>query len=285
MTAIFVKTDEPSAPAANTPYVEKDWAIIRGVTLGAFDWSNSETYALTGAIPGTATFGNLVAGGSNGTISPANAGATFPAVSGGLLNAQGATNAGGLPVVRLPSSFTFGAGVTRSLLTFWAKLPATGYLASNLPGLIGSGTGANASLQYTCLLIVNGSGAATQLTYRVRGTSGNIDASITGAALAALLDGNLHQIGLGLVIASGTGTVTLFVDGVAVATGSGSMSSYNVIGPASLFIGSGGNQLTSSANTNALLGRPFAHDLTSRPDISFEDILARDAESAEGYLS
>lgn len=287
MSAIFVKTAEPSAPAAGTPFLEKDWAIIRDVALAGFDWSNPDTHNVAGPVVGGALFNNLVSGGLTARLLPINNLSSFPEIAGGMLRTQGAVAVAGTLAINLPDSFTFDSDVRRALVTFWAKLPNSGYVANGLPGLIGSGTGAGANLQYTVFLICNASGVPTSLTYRVWGSSANIDAVISGATLAALLDGGLHQIGLGVEIANGVGTVTLYIDGDAVASGSGAMSALNVIGAAQLFQGAGGAPLTiSGTNTlDAALGRPFAHDLTSRPDITFADILARDAQSADGFLS
>jgi hypothetical protein len=54
--SIFLKTDaNVSNPVASMPYLEKDYAIVRGVTSAMFDFSNPECYSGTGDLVGGAT--------------------------------------------------------------------------------------------------------------------------------------------------------------------------------------------------------------------------------------
>lgn len=284
--AIFIKAGaNPTSPLSTNPYVEQDSAIVRGVHLAMFDWSNSVTYSGTGNVIGGSTFANLVSGGSPAGMAVANAGSYLQPVITGTLKTDGAVSAGGYQYITLPTSFNLGVGVTRSLAIVWGKLPTT-QAANAFNGIVGSGVGANANSQYAFWLQADASGVPTSLLFRVRGTSGNIEASLTGAALTAVLDGNLHQFGLAVTISGGTGTVQLYVDGVLKSTGSGAMTAYNQPGgtPA-LLAAPGVSNFVGTANLAGRFGRLSIMDLTARTDLTFAAMLSRDSAGAAGYVS
>lgn len=282
----FIKSDEtPSAPLATNPYVEKDYAIVRDATLAMLDFSNEETWAGAGPITGGSTLGNLVAAGANGTLNSASG--TLPAVVTGTITPNGAVSGGGNPHVNLPVEFNLGADVTRALLILHMKLPATGYSASDIRGIIGSGTAGGASLQWLLYIQADGSGDALNLVFRVRGSAGNIDCTLTGAALDAILDGDLHQIGLGFEIAGGAGQGKIYVDGALAQNGTaGAMTAFNQPGGTpTLLAAPSVNAIVLLTSLAARFGRPSIWDLTDRTDLSFADVLERDAQGADGFVS
>lgn len=283
--SIFVKTDaNPTTAPATMPYLENDYAIVRGVTLAMFDWSNEKTYSGTGVISGGSSFGNLASGGAAASI-PQGSGSSFPALFQGTLKVQGQVSAGGYPLINLPTTFNFSPSVMKSLIALWAKFPSTGFSASAIVGLIGSGTGIGSSLQWHVYAQADASGNLNNITFRVRGSSANIDCVLSGATLAAFLDGNLHQLGFAFEIMNGVGKGYIYIDGVLKVTGSsGAMTSYNQPDGTPVFFSAPGVGTLSGTGLDARMGRISCHDLTNRSDLSFTDLLTKDSASAAGYV-
>lgn len=292
--SIFVKTDtDPTTPLNTMPYIEKDAAIIRGVTLAMFDFSNSDCYSGTGNIVGGATtFSDLTVNASKARAQN-NSTHIFAPLENGMIKTQGGSGSG--RYITLPATFKYSSSVKRSLNIGYFRIPKTGYTASSLSGLIGAGSGGGATeLQYLVYAQSDSSGNLTTLRFRVKGTGGaNIDVDITGTNLAKITGTTTQQFGFAVSINTSTNIATLsvYIDGELINSASGSMIEfvqYNSSGGSAtlqtIFIGPSVSY--SSNQTNDIrIGRVSAHDLTNRSDLSFTDILTKDRSAAAGYIN
>lgn len=285
MGTLIKSAGNPSSPPIGTPYIEKDFGVVRGVTKALFDFSHPDCYAGSGPLVGGTTFNNLVAGGAPASVLGASSG-SLPAVVTGTVPTKDASNAGGYRYILLPTSFNMSAEARSMLSVLHAKIPAGGYAASALYGIFGSGTGNGTSLQWHVFVQSDASGNALNLVFRVRGSSGNIDATLTGPALAAVLNGAVHQLGFGFDIVGSTGRGIIYVDqAVAVTGGSGAITSFNQAGGTPVLLYAPGvQQFVGVQNLDGRFGRPSIHDLTGRADVTALDLLSRDARSAAGYV-
>jgi len=286
MVTIVTSTANATGPLAINPSFEKDYAIVRGVTLALFDWSNPDCYSGAANADGGTVLNNLVAGGASAQISPANTIAKLPYQTG-LFKGAGAVSAGGWPFINLPTSFNLGAAVTRALLSITSRVPSAGWNASGIRGLIGSGTGSGAALQYIAYVQADANGNALNLVFRVRGANGaQVDTVLTGAALAAILD-STHQLGFAFSIANGQGQGFIYVDGVLKATSAAAtFTSFNQAGGTpTLFTGPGVSAAIVNNTLDVRIGRPTIHDLSARADLTFAGMLARGLEAATGYVA
>lgn len=278
----FLKSDANILnPIATIPYLEKDYAIVRGVTKCLIDVSNPESFSGTGNIAAGTAFKNLVNNGVAATLTGTSA--SLPPISRGMLKMLGAT---GTPAITFPAEASFGTAVKRSLVNFYFAFNGAGLSATQNSSLAGDGTGIGASLKWVVYLVTDASGIASYLRFRVQGTTGARDCDLAGAALTALLDGNAHQLGFAADIKDGTVYLSIYVDGVLKASATGAMVEYNQVAgtlPTFLFGPTSGGIAT--RGVNAFLGRPAMHDLTNRPDLTFEALLARDRLAAQGYIS
>lgn len=292
-TFMFADTD-PTQPPASIPYLEKDGAILRGVTKALFDFSNPETYAGGGSLPIGTVFNNLVVGGGTGGVTGAG-GTTFPAIYHGTVRTLGLVTGVNGSNLTLPASFMLPAASTRFLSTFWLRMVKTGWPAVATPkGIVGWGTGSPAATQYAVTVVFDAAGAVSTLRWTVYGMSGvtvqTVQLQVTSAAvLNKIFDGVLHQIGCAFEIVGGVGIPSLYVDGELVATGAGmAIAALNVAATAGQLFGLSAAGSVSQPGYHELdtrIGRPQLHDLTSRPELAFVDILARDKNSAYGYVS
>ncbi len=287
--ATFIKSEvTPSAPLASNPYVEKDFAIVRGVTLAMFDLSHPDCYpSQASAVKGGDIFANLVSGGESAALQPTgNAAVTIPYVTG-TLRTTGTTLANFNPNIRLPAAaFLPTAATRRMLVTCYLAINQNGNAANGNPGIVGAGTGNGTGAAYQAYLVTDANGKATELRFRVNSGAANLDTILTGAALAAALDGNVRQFGFAFQIVAGVGQGFIYVDGAPVVSGpTGAMTQFNQPGGTSAFPGSPGVGGFIQSLPNAKFGRVSFSDLTPRPDLSFAALLARDAEAASGYLA
>lgn len=287
--SIFLTADaNPSSPLASNPYVNDDSAIIRTATLAMFDWSNSITWNSAGNVTGGSSFTNLAKDTSGTRLASAsltsNSGNFFPPVVNGCLVHAGGTF-GTNQHIAIPQ-LDFDVAVTRSLVSIFAELPVN-IGASAIRGLAGSGTSSGINTQWVVWLSAGTDGVPTTLKFRVRGTSGDIDANVTGAALTAILDGNLHHLGFAVEISDSTATIRIFVDGVQAASGTGTMSAYNQPStPVNSYLAGPGvsGLVQAPAGSGGRYGRISVWNLTGRSE-TFAEILARDAQGAAGFVS
>ncbi|MDQ1207295.1 hypothetical protein QE380_000218 [Acinetobacter baylyi] len=291
--SIFVKTDaNPTTPLSTMPYIEKDAAIIRGVTLAMFDFSNPDCYSGTGNIVGgSTTFNDLTVNASQARAQN-NSTHIFAPVETGMIKIQGGS--GSNRFVSLPTTFKYSSLVKKSLNICYFRIPKTGYTASSISSLIGAGSGGGATqLQYVVWVQADASGNLTTLRFRVKGTGGaNIDVDITGTNLAKITGTTAQQFGFAVSINTSTNIATLsvYIDGELINSSSGSMTEfvqYDSSGgsPVLQTIFMGLSVSYSSNQTNDIrVGRVSAHDLTNRSDLSFTDILTKDRNAASGYV-
>lgn len=292
-TFMFADTD-PIQPAASIPFLEKDGAILRGVTKGLFDFSNPATYAAAGSLPIGTVFNNLVEGGGPAGISGAG-GTTFQPIYHGTVRTLGLLTGASGSMVTLPPEFLLPAAATRFLDVFWLRMVKTGWPAVSVTkGLLGYGTGSPAVSQYGVTVVIDAAGVVTELRWTVYGVIvaavQTIQLKVTSAAiLNVIFDGALHQIGCGFEIIGGVGIPSLYLDGALVATGAGGpLTGLNVAateGRLFSMSATGGVTQPGYHELDTRIGRPQLHDLTSRPELDFVDILARDKNSAYGYVS
>lgn len=287
--SIFLKTDaNVTSPLASMPYLEKDYAITRGVTKTLIDLSNPECYSGAGNVFGETTLNNLVDGGYDAQIA-GTAAQYFTPVAGGMLSAK---NTVGSVSVRLPTEAKFDSTVRRALVNMHFAfdglgMPSGSSSPSSSPtSICGTGTGANTSLSWVVFIYADtGTGAIDKLQFRLRGASGNIDCDLPAAQLTPYFNGEAHQYGFAVDIKDGTATAKIFIDGVEKASTTGAMTQFNQVADAnpSFFAGPAANWLT-ARNVNARIGRMAMHDLTNRSDLSFEDVLSKDRLAAAGYI-
>ena len=115
----------------------------------------------------------------------------------------------------------------------------------------------------------------------------HIEIVLSGAAFTALLDG-LHQIAFAMQIVNGVGQIFVYAGVQIAASGTYAMTQFNQLSNPPAFFGfapGAGASLSNGAAGNTKWGRPAFHDLTSRSDLSFANLLARDIEAAAGYLA
>ena len=286
--SIFLKTDaNVSNPVASMPYLEKDYAIVRGVTRAMFDFSNPECHTGTGElIGGSTTFKDLTINNSEAKAQ-ANITHIFAPVENGMIKVLGGSGTGRF--ISLGSQFKFPAITRKALIVLHAKLPKTGWGANAMVALIGAG-GASQDWQYLCYAASDDAGNLKQLNFRIRGTSGNVDATLTGTSLNKITGTSVQQLGLSISISNSVATLNILIDGEVVASGSGSASQlvqYDSSGGSttlqSLFLGPTVGFL-SNLTIDVRLGRVSCHDLTGRDDVSVDGILLKDRQSADGYV-
>ena len=291
----FMSADaDPLQPPASIPYLEKDGAILRGVTKALFDYSNPETYAGAGSLPIGTVLNNLVEGGGTGGVTGAG-GTTFPPIYHGTVRTLGLVTGVNGSNLTLPASFMLPAASTRFLSAFWLRMAKTGWPAVATPkGLVGWGSGSPASTQYAVTVVFDATGVVTELRWTVYGMIGaavqTLQLKVTSPdILNVIFDGALHQLGCAFEVIGGVGIPSLYVDGALVATGAGAaLASLNGAATQGQLFGlSSAGSVTQPGyhELDTRIGRPQLHDLTSHPEIAFTDILTRDKNSAYGYLS
>jgi hypothetical protein len=292
MSTFIIADGEPANPPASMPYLEKDWLIIRGVTKSMFDFSNPATIAVSGNLPVTGTvFNNLVDGASNGSLSGTSS-KWLPPVVNGMLSTAGDPTFSTSVLPLLGPEFVMPAECARYLKIFWLRIVKAGWGASLIYGIFGCGGSSGLGSQDVLWFTTDASGIISNIRYRVAKTDGTFfDINLTGANLNLFANGQLHQIGLMWELANGLGQTAVYIDKVKVgAAGPSAAPGLNVPASltASLFSGPGTTPLSNVAANIALdtrIGRVSAHNLTARPDLTMADLLQRDWDGAQGYLS
>lgn len=285
--SLFLKSDaNVSNPVASMPYLEKDYAIIRGVTRAMFDFSNPECHTGAGElIGGSTTFKDLTI--NNGEAkAQANSTHIFAPVENGMVKVLGGSRTGRF--ISLGSQFKFPSTTRKALIVLHAKIPKSGWYVSSMVSLIGAGV--SAGVQYLLYAASDENGALKSLTFRIKGSSGNIDAILQGSSLNKISGTLVQQLGLSISISNSVATLNFLIDGEIVSTGSGSatqLEQYDSSGGSAtlqaLFLGPS-TGFSSNQTIDLRLGRVSCHDLTNRSDITVESILLKDRTSASGYV-
>lgn len=284
MTTQIISDVNFNDPTNLIPFLEKDDAILRGVTKAMLDFSNPASYA-GGALTVGGTVKSLTNDGSNAT-----AGAILPAQVTGLVdfgNANGATQTH----LTLPDTFKLPNTCRRFLLVLWVKLPANGYQTASsnvIQSLIGFMNNSSTLAQWGVLLnTIQASGLPSSLSFLCPFSASSVASiSLLGADAAAVCDGNLHQLAGYWDGESVAGQITrsVYVDKVLKATASVAWDgTLNV--PASN-VRMGYNVAFQVATpTGFKLGRPSMWDLTAQPAWTPAQILQRDWDAAQGFLA
>lgn len=285
--SLFLKSDaNVSNPVSSMPYLEKDYAIVRGVTRAMFDFSNPECYSGVGTlIGGSTTFKDLTVNAGEAKMQ-ANATHIFAPVENGMIKVLSGSN--NSRYISLGSQFKFPATTRNALIILHAKLPKSGWAVNTMGGLIGAGS--SSGTQYLCYAASDGNGELKSLTLRIKGTSGSVDAVLQGTALSKITGTTVQQLGLSVKIANSVATLDILIDGEVVASGSGpatQLDQYDSSGGSAtlqtLFLGPTVGYL-SNQTIDIRLGRVSCHDLTNRSDVTVESILLKDRTSAAGYV-
>lgn len=286
--SIFLKTDanvKTSPP--NMPYLEKDYAIIRGVTRAMFDFSNPECYSGTGdVIGGSTTFKDLTINNSEAKAQ-ANITHIFAPIENGMVKILGGSGTGRF--ISLGSQFKFPATTRKALIVVHAKIPKTGWSANHMGGIIGVGA-SSSDYQYISYVVSDAAGNLTSVRFRVKGASGAIDATVQGSMLNKITGSTVQQFGLSVSIVDSVATLEVLIDGEVAATASGSATQLVQYDPSSgnaslqtLFMAPSVGVLANNTN-DVRLGRVSCHDLTGRSDVTVDSILSKDRRNTAGYV-
>ncbi|HDR9026850.1 TPA: hypothetical protein QDB14_001019 [Burkholderia vietnamiensis] len=288
MTTLIVSDSNFVDPQNLIPYLEKDEAITRGVTLGLIDFSNSSSYSGVGAIAAGSKLNSLTSDATQGSFVTA-----FDAVANGLLPFSKGV---GAAQVALPATMKFAAAASKVLYILWAKIPAGGW---NIPasnpvwGLFGvyGNTGTLAQFGVDAAVSLS-DGSLIKIDFYVpssgSASSGNLTVT-AGSLMSSIADGNLHQLALlwDAKSTAGQQTTSLYVDQALVAQ-SGPRAydgTFNIpaTAPALGYPGTA-FQNTTAPHAGLKLGRPGLWNL-SNSQANPTDIIAADFSAAQGYLS
>lgn len=283
--ALVLKTNETIAdPSGVIPYLEKDPAIVRGVTLGLIDFSNPAClpagYVAGAALPSGTSYPTLTNGGgaATGAAAAFDAGVTTGGLNGGTTAA---------PTISLPDAnfaLPIDGSVTHALVVLWAKLKNSGYPQSqgNPYVLIAGDSGITSNNRGGIKLTLTGAGAVAGVAWDVLG------AYAPTTNLNSKIDGSLHQYATEYIknVSSGIVTINLYVDKTLIGTSTAANPSFG--SPSA-----GKQQLFSSGAFNSAAGihsgnkiyRYAVHNLSSRPELTAADMLARDWDATIGYVS
>lgn len=162
MPTVVKASAEPTNPPAGRAYLEKDYAIKRGITMGMFDFSNADTVAagdLAANMTQNFAFHNLVAGGPDALVGNSPSDQYFAAGVTGTLRTLDARSQPYLSVPAASSNFT-GAVGTASIdgTTMTVSALASG---AYTPGQLLSGTGVTAGTRIMRQLTGTAGGAGT----------------------------------------------------------------------------------------------------------------------------
>lgn len=276
-------------PDNKIPYAELDDAIVRGVAKGLLDFSNPETYAATGAIPASATMKSLTS-----DLGVATVGAPgFAAISNGFLDFSH-TDTGSSKALTLPDTFKLASTAKRFAAILWVKLPTSGWqtASGNVTNqLLGWMENTTTLAQWGMILTtVQATGVPGSLGFVFPATGSNGTGSVSFLSTPdtlALGDGAAHQVGVHFDGSAGSTRIAqISVDRVIKANASGAWDNSPLNTAASSAAGLGRRspafQAVYAAGTK--LGRPSLWDLTGS-SLSFADVLSRDWDAAQGYLS
>lgn len=285
MTIEIISDVSFNDPSNLIPYLEKDEAIVRGVTKGMLDFSNTETYAGTGAIPVNTTMKSLTSDAGIATVGPTT---PFAAIEGGMLPMPVA----GTPYLTLPDTFKLPSTCKKFVAIVWAKLPAgawpTPEIGGNIFSLFGYMSNSSSLAQWG-LAVQNSpsTGLPTNiLAYiPVSSTTGVGVAMNPGAALAAF-DGNLHQFALEWDgTTPGIALRKAYIDRIENLVSSPSAAWDNAIStPVAVARLGACPAFQREYPAGLFVGRPSLWDLTGST-LTTADVLQRDWDAAQGYLA
>lgn len=285
MTIEIISDVSFNDPSNLIPYLEKDEAIVRGVTKGMLDFSNTETYAGTDAIPVNTTMKSLTSDAGIATVGPTT---PFAAIEGGMLPMPVA----GIPYLTLPDTFKLPSTCKKFVAIVWAKLPAGAWpnpgSGGNLFSIFGHMSNSTNLAQWG---IAAKNSASTGLPsdiiiYTPASSITAVGVAMSAPAALAAFDGNLHQFAIewdgttpGIVLrkayidrvpnvtSSPSGAWDNAIPTPAAAVRIGSCPAFQTVYPAGMFV-----------------GRPSLWDLTGS-NLTTADVLQRDWDAAQGYLA
>lgn len=268
-------------PSNLIPFIELDDSIIRNITLGLIDFSNPDSYSGSGAVSANAQFRSLTVDRSVATANTA-----LGSVTNGMLGIPSTVTS---PKMTLPNTYLLPANCKRFLSIFWLKAPLSGWAASGAGySIIGVLNNTTTTAQWGFIMTNNaGTIAQASVVFPVSATSAG-QINITGSALAAILDGNLHQVAIEWSVndTAHTYAVSVYLGGAVIATGSGAYSDSTINVPATApAIGRASGSFVTIYAPNVSIGRPSLWNLTGRADLRTANILADDVDAASGYLS
>lgn len=279
MTTQIISDVNFTDPTNLIPYLEKDDAIIRGVTKFMYDFSNPATLNLAGAIPSGQVANSLTSDGGNGALTGALA-----ALSGGMLDVGGTTGkAWALPATaKLPNT------VRRFLAIVWAKVPAAGWQtgsSSVIESLMGYMSNTSSLAQWGLAVgTVQATGLPAYIAI-LTPTNAGVGSQDSIPEALAYCDGNLHQFALYFdgESAPGSRTRALYADKALVKSFTGAWDSTVNVPAAGANLGVN-TAFQANYAAGAKLGRCSMWDLTGTAWTPAQ-ILQRDWDAAAGYQS
>lgn len=281
MTTLIVSDTNFDDPTNLIPFLEKDDAIIRNVTMSMLDFSNSASLSVTGAISAGTAVTSLTSDAQTGSAVTA-----LPAQADGLVDFGGS----GL-YMKLPDNFKLVNGVKRFMVIVWVKLPATGYqtAAGNTSQAVISNASNTSSLAqwFVNLITVQATGVpnVVQCGFPSNGSARSV--SMPNSETLALCDGALHQLALyfdGEGVGTGMSQGSAWIDGVQKVASSIVAWDGTIQQPASEPRLASQVAYQSSYPAGSKLGRPSMWNLTGTAWTP-QQILQRDRDAAQGYLS
>lgn len=283
MTTQIISDINFTDPTNAIPFLERDDAIVRGVTRSLIDYSNPQSFSGAGSI----TAGQLATS-LTSDLQTGASGSAFPAVAGGMVNFGGTDS----KFWTLPDNFKLPNTCKRFLVIVWVKLPSSGYQTASgntNQALIGYMNNTSTLAQWGFnLQTVQATGVVNQLNLLTPASGGTFaaqDTTLVNADTLALCDGNLHQLAGyfdGESIA-GQRIRAIYVDGVAKTSAQAGWDNGFNVPSANVRLGTASGY-QGVYPSNFFLGRPSMWDLTGTAWTPAQ-ILARDLQSATGFLS
>lgn len=278
---LFLKSNaSPVSSGSNPIFIENDPIIVRGKTLGLLDFSNPLCYAGSSPIPASATFKNLVYGGTNATNGP-----NPRVLETGMLKFTGAMTDVNDFVLLPTSEFTLPAGCKKALVSVAVVLPPNGY-------------GTPAATRYPMFFCRLNNTAAANINFGIWGivSTAGVLTSVQGAAmgsapvsataqLTTLTDGNVHVVSVCAdgETTAGTLVTRIYVDNTLVATATDNAWSGTVPMPTNLPRIGSYPATTHGPWNNMKVGRPLIVNLTGST-ISATDMIAREVQLTNQFL-
>lgn len=278
-----IKTNVTVVDTENTmAFLENDFAIVRGVTIGLVDFSNPQTFDgvdyVGVTIPALTKAKSLVFSGgeSNGTAN------TNPLVGGinanNTVNLVGAANRYNFA----KADFWFPDDATRVVFIMWANIPSAGYPNSSNSFLSILGDTNGTSDNYGAILgnFTSSSASAVLTALRLNVFKANI--SLDAVSRAAVTD-ELCQIAFDAEKVGSALNWKIYKNGVVIESGTTTFNVAPDSGGSAFSVGGGG-----SFNSDAIVltahGRINTANLSARPDITSESYILRDFNQARSFF-
>lgn len=280
MTTEIISDISFNDPLNLIPFTELDEAIygLRSQCLGMVDFSNTDSYAGSGVVAAGTLAKSLTS--EQGV---ATADTAWGAVVGGMVSCSGIGNRW-----TLPPGFKLVAGVKRFLYILWVKIP--GALGASSIYSLGGCMGNNSNnCQYGFQLQTSAGGVPNALLVNAP-ANGSVGSSpiilSTGAALASICNGALHQLAIEFDGSTGAAcTVRLLSDKMSTVSATNAWDNSAINQPAQLpHLGYPGVSYSANMPAGMSLGRTSLWNLTGTT-ISASDVLVRDWDAAQGYLA